>query len=587
MTERRKSSFAKIFFLAVLFLASSCRQGEFTVDDLADGVTSTTITYATFGGWTQIKAVGAKTPAAQGSDLTAGTTSVTLTWSAMTPTTGTIASYSIYRSTSSGGQDSAFPLSSNISTSTRTYTDSSVTAGTTYYYLVAAVLTDGTIALPALTNSDREVKVVVPPVNMVLMHRWAANYEMCTTMGRTIDRNNNYRCAVNTGATAPPGTDGSGYVDIGQSLLIDAYEQGCNYTATNACTDATVNGGAASPCVGIRSSPNANVTAAAGSIYYSRVGGICYINTSAGNGTTWTAANSTTAVNRQTMGSAAPGLPPFTNISQTSAKDVCAGQTVTGATGTKRLPKHREQVLMSVWDSSLSDATIDTMENGVNLNTTHNCNTNYSSPQGNNTTDISGTTPSMAFDNAVTPTAKDTLPGCRNGDCAATGVAIRSLRTGSDATSSCVSRYGVQDYVGNVWEWATDQILCDNVKCTGVTGGANTVDTTNTDWAGTLFDGTQGPTATGTFTSFGKVQLPAGIPIAGAGFTGDGVVSMTAAQFHSDSLFLTNVGAGTRGAMGGGSWSFDGRAGRFALHLFTAPTINTNIIGFRCAIAAD
>jgi hypothetical protein len=252
----------------------------------------------------------------------------------------------------------------------------------------------------------------------------------------------------------------------------------------------------------------------------------------------------------------------------------------------KRLLKHREQVLAGAWDASLSDAAIDTMENGVNLDTTHGCNSNYASPQGNATTDISGTNPTIAFDNGALPTAKDTLPGCRFGDCASSAAGIRAVRTGSSATSACVSRYGAQDLVGNVWEWSSDQISCGGATCVGMSAVYNTVDTSNRDFEGVAFDGTQGPTTSNTFTTWGKIQFPVGIPIAGAGFTGDGTVSRTAAQLHGD-FFWINVGSSTRGTYGGSSWYDGTQAGRFALAVDDAPTVTYLVLGFRCALPAE
>jgi hypothetical protein len=100
------------------------------------------------------------------------------------------------------------------------------------------------------------------------------------------------------------------------------------------------------------------------------------------------------------------------------------------------------------------------------------------------------------------------------------------------------------------------------------------------------FDGTQGPITSNTFTSFGKIQFPIGIPIVNAGFTGDGTVARTATQFHGD-YFWINVAASTRGAFAGGSWTYGSISGRFALLLRDAPTTTGTVIGLRCALPAD
>src|SRR5690606_11933360 len=117
--------------------------------------------------------------------------------------------------------------------------------------------------------------------------------------------------------------------------------------------------------------------------------------------------------------------------------------------------------------------------------------------------------------------------------------------------------------IGNVWEWTSDQVSCNGTTCTGVDQTANTADSTNDDFDGVAFDGNQGPNASGTFTSFGKIQIPIGIPIAG-GYTGDVILSLTSTQFHGD-FFWINVAAAVRGAMVGGNWNSTSLSGRYSI----------------------
>src|SRR5262249_22107174 len=78
-----------------------------------------------------LNATPATTPAAPTLDsATAGTNNVTLNWTAPTNNGGsTITGYKLYRSTSSGTETLLTTLG-NVTT----YTDSGLTAGTTYYY---------------------------------------------------------------------------------------------------------------------------------------------------------------------------------------------------------------------------------------------------------------------------------------------------------------------------------------------------------------------------------------------------------------------------------------------------------------------
>lgn len=531
----------------------------------------------TFNGWLGIKAVGRKTPAAQASDMSVAAAAVTLSWPVMTLSSGTVSSYNVYRGTTSGGQDLLSPIATGISSASRSYSDASVSGGVTYYYVVAPVVS-GAVIFPSST-ADLEIKITVPPDNMVLLHRWAANKEICEQMGKTPDRTENYRCTVATGATAPPGTGNSGYVDLEKSLLVDTFEQGCNYTySTMESKCGSVNG-----CIGVV--PPNSVIANSGDVYYNRASGSCYLNVSSGMGAVWVSAESALASQRQLMGSNSPGLPPFVVINQAKSRDVCSGQTLTGFSGSKRLLKRREYFLVSAWDSNIDDASAETLENGINLHSTNHCNTNYASPQGNSELSIAGTAPSLAYDNLGLPAAKETLPGCLNGNCVSTAASIRSLRTGSSSTGQCTSRYGAQDLVGNVWEWTSDRVACSLGICSGVAAASNAVDSTNDDFNGLMFDSVQGPNSGGTFTSFGQVQYPIGIPIADPSFMGDGLIAQTAAQLRGDFFWINP--ATTLGALSGGSWSTGGFSGRFALSLQSAPTYTSSSVGFRCAIPAE
>jgi len=522
-------------------------------------VTTPSVT-ATFNGWTHVRSVGPKSPASVSSDLGTSPASTTLVWNAVTLSSGSVSSYNIYRSTTPNTQTYATPLATGISASTRSYTDSTVTAKTTYYYTIAPVVS-GQLAIPA-SVADREITVITPPDNMVLVHRWIANLDMCLSMGKTwptdFDRTN-YSCA----STAPGGTGTR--MDYEHSLFVDAVEQGCNFSsASGKC-------GSANGCIGgSYTTPSGNVTGTVNDVYYNRQNGQCYINTNGSTG--WIAANSASNAQLALMASNQPGLPPLIAINQTQSQLACNQQSISSFTGVKRLLHHKEFIEVAAWDSSLSDAAIVNLENN---STSHGCNTNSASGQ--------------TYDDNDFPGSLETITACLHGDCSSTAASICSVRTGSTATNACVSRYGAQDLVGNVWEWNSDQTNCTGSTCLGVNAASNTDDNMNGDWDGVAFDDTNGPApATGSatvFSNWGKILFPIGLP-ALSSYSGDGAVALSSSQAHGDGFWINSTSS-PRGAITGGAWYADSGAGRLALNLTAAPTHTSTNVGFRCSLPAD
>jgi fibronectin type 3 domain-containing protein len=88
----------------------------------------------------------------------AGNAQVALTW---TTSTGAL-SYNVGRSTVNGG-----PYTTIANPTTAAYTDTSVTNGTTYYYVVAAVNASGTSANSAQASATPEFPVPPTPTNLM------------------------------------------------------------------------------------------------------------------------------------------------------------------------------------------------------------------------------------------------------------------------------------------------------------------------------------------------------------------------------------------------------------------------------------
>ena len=85
-----------------------------------------------------------------------------LSWTATTTVCTspcTSITYNVYRGTTSGGEDLTTPINSSPITGT-TYTDSSVTLGTTYYYVVEAV--EAWTGSPLVSAPSNEASVTFP-----------------------------------------------------------------------------------------------------------------------------------------------------------------------------------------------------------------------------------------------------------------------------------------------------------------------------------------------------------------------------------------------------------------------------------------
>jgi hypothetical protein len=160
---------------------------------------------------------------------------------------------------------------------------------------------------PLPTNATQlekvSVLVPVPPKNMVLVQRDAANYDLCQLMNKPADPLNHNRCVYtgigavpyNTGGNNPALTFDAGYYDFGYNLFVDRWETACNWTMASqggSCTsrgapgDTPISGN----CIGTAAPTTSQ--GKVGDTYYmmDTNGGYCYRATSysSATGTTWT-----------------------------------------------------------------------------------------------------------------------------------------------------------------------------------------------------------------------------------------------------------------------------------------------------------
>ncbi|MFG1499839.1 fibronectin type III domain-containing protein [Halobacteriovorax sp. XZX-3] len=105
-----------------------------------------------------------------------------------------------------------------------------------YYYKVVPVFRGVELEYEReTTNPQHIIKVVLPPENMALVHRFMANRQQCRELGKVHSRDisQKYTCSWNgvgaRGLTSP-WIKGSTVYDFGPSMLIDRFELGCNFT---------------------------------------------------------------------------------------------------------------------------------------------------------------------------------------------------------------------------------------------------------------------------------------------------------------------------------------------------------------------
>lgn len=385
--------------------------------------------------------------------------------------------YHVFRRQPGENYNYSYPLNGStiIDKSVREFTDTEGTTnkipgppqpGKVYYYKVVAVDTYNEFLIHPAQKVNK-LRVIAPPDNMAFVHQWMVNREVCSKMNLTSNGSKNFRCQYQGVGAVYDSTstdDPPYYYDIENDLLVDLHEAGCPYSDVND----TVNCGGAA-CIGLDEPtvPGAvpQPLTVDEALYYSRSSGTCY---EFANSLTWEAIGvSTTSTLNQTQAlkTQLAQLPPLVNVKQEYANTICdtrgtlSIQTSTSATSTAatdqfKLPSRKEQIAYSAWSSGtgFSAFEIDTLETGLSLNSSAKCNASYASGLESSYTDSDIPTAGERF----------SLPGSNSSN-------IRSLFTSSNQTNLCVSRYGVQDSIGNVREWVEDRIYCyDGYRCYGV-----------------------------------------------------------------------------------------------------------------------
>lgn len=227
------------------------------------------------------------------------------------------------------------------------------------------------------------------------------------------------------------------------------------------------------------------------------------------------------------------GLAPL-KLAQTTAQYTCtkfSSVSIDGVSYSKRLLSHKEFLAAGSWSASLTDATIEQTETASS--TTLKCNGSGSAAEltGNNT--------------------------------------------------ECVSRYGIFDMIGNVYEWQSDRIISK----TGVTDPSQRIVSTNTDMDDILVSG-----VASSMIDQGPCFVPAlGLLIAKVGPTcaPDEIDPTTIpTKFHSD-YYLAPSSSSLMGMFSGGSYNASATGVPISGLYMTGWTLPTTLIGFRCGFSVN
>lgn len=428
---------------------------------------STTSVSATFNGWSRVYSVGPRVDF-QGNETQKE--NIILSWKQITNSGGTLSGYDLYYSDAENGSYTkintsaiADPGGTDISyiVPVEDITPGvDLVPGTVYFFKIEAIISGDAIAMtpsPSAVDNKTIIRVVYPPNNMALVHRWMANENICDQYARGLgdgagssDIDNHYRCEFDgLGSTDDGGTS---YYDLAKDLIVDNNELGCNFTES-ACDSHSVGTTTTTDCIG-NETPT-TIEADQYSVYYDRShrndGGNCFIQMSSDTtNPDWVQTYNLAALTEIAYTSTPQigddisanlvNLPSINGMTPHQAYTLCESHTVnidiegSDTAFRKRTLRKKEWHAASAWPSSISVAAANSLQSGV---TAKSCNSK----------DLTVGTDDL--DDTYTE-AHWIVDADNNSD--------SRIQTGTSYTDQCRSMYGIQDMIGNLQEYVSDHV---------------------------------------------------------------------------------------------------------------------------------
>ena len=479
-----------------------------------------------------------------------------------------------------------------------------------YRYTISLVHSDNSFEwvepVPQNQLQQFSVLVPIPPNNMILVQRDAANYEMCAQMNLPPDPKKNNRCPYtgigatpyNAGPFRPPLNLESGFYDFGYNLFQDRYTMSCNWTSQSEGGMCGV-GPTAGDCIEINTAAvtPANNRGKDGDVMLSLASNDnrCYFKMDG----VWRLSRQVpefvadARVHFRTMYTSIPKLAgkklsTMNDYINHHTADVMCRAHVDPNYGEKRMPRLREVKAYNAYATLSGDLYGMTYNQALTIR----AGGNFDSTNGFRcSTNLNGV-------NYPYPTDMNQMLSPSNELMVVFTGGIRygaDFVIGAEANQDCITRYGAHEVFSNRWSWTSDTWSWNKPSLT-LKGMNSRFDNGNFDLMRDINGGQSGfvmnhsnASTTGTssnswytlnwHTDVKFIAIPLGLPILNSGVSSYLPRALFAEHYDEQMLYPKNASEANMGVQTRGRWFV--RA--------DVPTIGTsgNNIAQRCVLTAD